>query len=287
MHYRSIGLLCVIMAVLMFGTCAVQAQPYELPLGRQIRVTDVYLLKGTSTQISRLTTVDPSGITKVVKDDTVIVRIDAECEVAGITEDGQEAVKLITIRNAQVSAEGATSDLLPTGTSLKATFSDSGTVITKDGQPLSMDLMAHLATVIRGEGGSRTGSIMDPSEPVSPGDSWPMDSAAFMSSLGSLASPTPRSVEGRITFQRIDTTGVRPAAVVEMKGRAQDAIGNLGSSAPTASEVVMEITVHAPLDKRYPLTATSTRTRLVTTFGSGPGSATVEAVSVVDLRFYR
>ena len=265
----------------------VSAQPYDLPLGREIKVTDTYLLKGAAVQIARVTTVDPNGIAKVMRDDTTQVRIDAECEVAGVTEDGQEAVKLVKIRNAQIVIDGKSHDLVPTGTSLKATFSDTGTVITKDNEPLPMSVVAQLALVIRAEGGMRTGEIMDPPGPVSVGDSWPMDSAAFRRMLGPLTSAVPKDLEGSSVFERIDTTGIRPDAVVTLKAHAVDAVGDLDGVTPSGSDISVVVTVHAPLDKRYPLTRSISRTRLLTEFGSGPGSANVEYRSDVDLQFLR
>ena len=260
---------------------------FPLPLSRPIKVTDTYLLKGMSTQISRVTTTDPNGVTKVMQDDTAVVNIDAMCEVAGVTEDGQEAVKLVTIRNAQLRRQGEVTDLVPTGTSLKATFTNEGTEITKDGVPVPMEVMVHLVNLIRGEGGSRTGAMMDPPGPVAVGASWPMDSTTFLNMLGDLVSKQPASVSGSISFTSVDSAGVRPDAVVVLTAHAVDAIGSLGQATPTSSSIVMNITVHAPLDTRYPLTATNTFTRLATHFGSGPGSAHVESISTVDLQFLR
>ncbi len=281
---RTLSLVFTLLAAL---ASPAAAQPYDLPLGREIKVTDTYLLKGTATQIARVTTVDPKGIAKLMRDDTTIVRIDAECEVAGVTEDGQEAVKLVTIRNAQIVIGGTAHDLVPTGTSLKATFSDTGTVITKDNEPLPMSITAQLALVIRSEGGLRTGKIMDPPGPVNVGDTWTMDTTAFKEMLGPLTTAVPKTMEGTSTFERIDTTGVRPDAVVTLSAHAVDAVGDLDGVTPTGSDIAVTVTVHAPLDTRYPLTRSTSRTRLLTEFGTGPGSANVEYFSNVDLSFLR
>lgn len=259
-----------------------------LTLTRPIKVTDTYLLKGTSRQVTRMTTVDSRGVRQMPTEGSITVRLDAMCTVDGVTEDGQEAIKSLVIRNAESIVGSATPvTLLPTGTRIKASFSNQGTILEQGDSILSDQVTQLLSTVIRGEGGSQTGKLMDPNRPVAAGDAWQPHLPALRTLIEQSFGQQPDSVSGSITYVSVDSTVQRPEAVIQLVAEARDVIAEFDGMRPSASTFTMTVTVHVPVDQRYPISRTETTTRLLMHFGEGPGSALLEIVNESHASFVR
>lgn len=225
--------------------------PVTMTVGREIKPFDEYLLDATSVRISTVT-MGTGKATRVLQNDTARSALSGICSVAAVTEDGQEAVKTVTIRNAQTRYNGVVSDIVPTGSKVKAKFTNDGTEYTIDSTILSPELTADLSGLIRSEGGLKSGKIMDPHKPVSPGDTWSIDTAAFAATLGPPPSTKKRTVQGTVTFTRIDTVNNVPIAVVTMKANAQNAFAEIEGMQATNAEINALIDLYVPLDPRYP-----------------------------------
>jgi hypothetical protein len=256
-------------------------------MGRSIKAFDQYELRGASTRISRVQVADKNDSLSVIQADTIIVRISALCRVQGVTTDGQEAVKSVKIRYAFVEHNSQTSEILPPGTELIATFSDTSTVILKDSIPLPANVMANLVPVIRSEGGKRTGEILDPKRKVGIGDTWSINVKAFKNTFDEVGKKHAKSVKGKVNFIRIDSSSYMPAAVVEMKASADNAVGEMGGLKPTSSKLHAEINLYLPVDQRYPAIRTASLTKVIAHFGKGKDSAVVEFTVTDDLYFER
>ncbi|RPI68639.1 MAG: hypothetical protein EHM43_04320, partial [Ignavibacteriae bacterium] len=127
-----------------------QALPtYPLPLGREIKPADVYFLRATSTRIVEVVSNADPKKPMFLQLDTTTVNVIAKCEVAAVTEDGQEARKIVTIRHAELVKGGETKDILNTGTALNVEFSDSGAVFLMNGRPIDPGVAGLLSTVIQ------------------------------------------------------------------------------------------------------------------------------------------
>ena len=266
----------------------IAGQSYELKLGREIRPADSYVLSGYSQRIARVRIKEASGNLYEVQNDTVTVRIKAVCEINAVTTDGQEAIKYVKIELADVTRRGKLKELIPPGTSLKASFSDSGTVITKDDVPIDPDILADLVAVIRSEGGRKTSEIMDAAKKVKVKQKWQMNKKAFRNSLDPVAQKTVKDLKGQVSFDRIDSTiSTRPVAVVSLKASAKDAIGEMQGTPTSSSSMIANVTLSVPLDTRYPATHVASTTQMFATFGKGEGSAVVELTISDDLNFQR
>lgn len=201
--------------------------------------------------------------------DTVRSVLAGLCSVAAVTEDGQEAIKRVTIRNAQVRYKGIPQEIIPTGAVVEAHFSDAGLVYVSKGDTLSADVTADLSGLIRSEGGRKSGTIMDPQKPVSPGDVWMIDTAAFAATLGPPPSNAKRTVEGRVRFERIDTVGGIPVAVVIMDAHAENAFGEIDGARVDHTNVTAHVMLVVPLDKRLPAVKTASTTTISANAGEG------------------
>ena len=285
--FRILAVACLTALVLPTAAQSQSKKLYDLPLGREIRPFDQYLLESSSQRISRMTVTDPGGVQKKMQDDTALVRISANVGVEAVTEDGQEAVKNLKVRYAQLVIGTEENDLIPTGTKLKATFSDSGTVIQQSGQDLPMQVTSFLASVIRSEGGLKTGEIMNASGPIAVGEEWAVTSEALMKTLDLQMVDSTSSVEGIVRFVGIDSTGTRHVARVELNAKAINAIAQIEGAKPERSSVDMNVLIDVPVDKRYPLVYTRTRLRMMAQFGMGGGSAVIEFLTQDETRFVR
>lgn len=262
-------------------------QQYDIPLGREIRPFDEYLLEASSQRISRMTVTDPNGIQKQIQDDTATVRISANIAVKAVTEDGQEAIKYVKIRHAELATEGETRVLAVAGTTLEATFSDSGTFITEKGEDLPIDVSAFLSSVIRSEGGLRTGDIMNAPGLITVGEEWKVNKEALINTLKLSTADSSAVIWGKVHFVGIDSSGKSPVARVELNARAENALDKIEGTKPTKSRVDMNVIIDVPLDKRYPIVYTRTRLRMMAQFGEGGGSAALEYLSQDESRFLR
>lgn len=227
------------------------ALPLELKLGRAIKPFDEYLLGASTTRISRVT-MGGGANAAVLQNDTVRSILSGSCSVAAVTEDGQEAVKTVVIRNAQSRYRGTTTDIVETGAQVKATFTDAGNLYEMKGDTLSPEVTADLSGLIRSEGGLKSGKIMDPHRAVKPGDTWPIDTAAFAATLGPPPASQRRIVTGSVTFVRVDTVNGVPAAIVHMDARAEHAFAEIEGIATDQSTVTAHIELTVPLDQRFP-----------------------------------
>ncbi len=280
-------LLLLLLAVAPYQMVAQALQTYDLPLGREIKVMDEYLIEARSVRISRLSIRDPNGVSKVMADDTVTINLSANCGVQAVTEDGQEAIKLVKVRNASAVVNSEYKSLVPTGTSLKAEFSDAGSVLTINKHLVDAKVNGYLLSVIRPEGGLRTGTIMNADAPVAVGETWPINKRAFLGTLDITDSTAVDRVEGYVKFVSIDSSSIRPVAVVTMIVTAIDVLTEIEGRMPSTSKIETEITLVVPLDKRYPLVRTNTRMRVTASFSTGPGSASVEFITIDETHFLR
>lgn len=259
-----------------------------LTLTRPIKVTDTYLLQGTSRQITRMTTVDARGVRQQPTDGTISVRLDAMCTVEGVTEDGQEAIKSLVIRNAEaVVNQDTPNTLLTAGTRLKASFSNQGTILEQGDSLLSDQVTQLLSSVIRGEGGSHTGTLMNPDRVVTVGDTWQPNLPALNALLQQSFNQQPDSVHGAVSYVAIDSSASQPSAVVRLSAQATNVIDEFDGMRPSESTFSMTVTVHAPIDQRYPISRTETTTRLLMHFGEGPGSVLLEIINESQASFLR
>ncbi|MGA0046381.1 MAG: hypothetical protein ACO3I4_09045 [Candidatus Kapaibacteriota bacterium] len=257
-----------------------------LTLTRPIKVTDTYLLQGTSRQITRMTTVDARGVRQQPTDGTISVRLDAMCTVEGVTEDGQEAIKSLVIRNAEVVVnQDPPNTLLTAGTRLKASFSNQGTILEQGDSLLSDQVTQLLSSVIRGEGGSHTGTLMNPDRVVTVGDTWQPNLPALNALLQQSFNQQPDSVHGAVSYVAIDSSASQPSAVVRLSAQATNVIDEFDGMRPSESTFSMTVTVHAPIDQRYPISRTETTTRLLMHFGEGPGSVLLEIINESQASF--
>ena len=259
-----------------------------LTLTRPIKVTDTYLLQGTSRQITRMTTVDARGVRQQPTEGTISVRLDAMCTVEGVTEDGQEAIKSLVIRNAEaVVNQDTPNTLLTAGTRLKASFSNQGTILEQGDSLLSDQVTQLLSSVIRGEGGSHTGTLMNPDRVVTVGDTWQPNLPALNALLQQSFNQQPDSVHGAVLYVAIDSSASQPSAVVRLSAQATNVIDEFDGMRPSESTFSMTVTVHAPIDQRYPISRTETTTRLLMHFGEGPGSVLLEIINESQASFLR
>jgi hypothetical protein len=210
------------------------------------------------------------------------------CTVEGVTEDGQEAIKSLVIRNAEaVVNQDPPNTLLPAGTRLKASFSNQGTILEQGDSLLSDQVTQLLSSVIRGEGGSHTGTLMNPDRVVTVGDTWQPNLPALNALLQQSFNQQPDSVHGAVSYVAIDSSASQPSAVVRLSAQATSVIDEFDGMRPSESTFSMTVTVHAPIDQRYPISRTETTTRLLMHFGEGPGSVLLEIINESQASFLR
>lgn len=263
------------------------AQSHDLPLGRELKPSDVYFLRGSATRIIEvLSTADPKKPV-LVQADTTVVNINAKCEVAAVTEDGQEAKKIVTIRHAELKKGGETKDILNTGAALTITYSDSGTVMMLGTTPVDPAVADLLSIVIQSEGGKRTGEIMDAKRKVKVGETWSIDTTALLRSMDIPVLPPGASVSGTVKFDKIETKDKVKVGTATMKATMTNVFPTLNDMKPNTSQVDATVSVTVPMDVRYPATQVRTSTTLVADFGSGANATVVRLRSTDDRSFER
>lgn len=250
-------------------TVAASAQPvkHELKLGRSVKEYDRYLLKTTFESLTRT----KLFISDVLRGDTtekLSVILNAQCNVVSVTVDGQEKEKQLVIRDFRRITPRDTIDLLPTGTKLRCWFSDSGSVYTINDAPAPDSIVNILVEVIKGEGGSRTGNVLDAKKPVAVGETWKMNIAAFRKVLGPQMSKLMKKITGNVSFASIDSSGAQPTATVTARAEAPNFTLVFGE-VPSKASLVTDFSLTVPLDTRFPPIGitTSTKQRIVTAQG--------------------
>lgn len=211
---------------------------------------DRYLLK-TNYENSTRTKLYINGNLQGDSLEAFSVVLAAQCEIVSVTVDGQEKEKRMIIRDFRRISSQDTVDLLPTGTKIRCWFSDSGSVFTINDAPTSDDVSAILAEVVKGEGGSRTGSVLDAKKPVALGATWKMNIPAFRKVLGPEMSKLMKKINGTVTFASIDTTGSLKTATVVARAEAPNFTLYFGDF-PSKASLVAEFSIVVPLDNRYP-----------------------------------
>ncbi|MCX6141117.1 MAG: hypothetical protein NTX15_09870 [Candidatus Kapabacteria bacterium] len=265
----------IIVIAILATTCMYAQQPtYELKLGRKMKEFDRYLLK-TTYESSTRTKLYINGNLQGDSLEKFTVVLNAQCEIVSVTVDGQEKEKRLVIRDFRKLTSHDTVDLLPNGTKIRCWFSDSGSVYTINDAPTSDALSAVLVEVVKGEGGSRTGSVLDAKKPVAVGASWKMNIPAFRKVLGPAMSKLMKKINGTVTFASIDTTGPLKTATVVAKAEAPNFTLYFGDF-PSKASLVAEFCIVVPLDNRYPQEGvTTTSTQLIDT---KQGAARMEMV---------
>ena len=233
---------------------------YELKLGRGLKEYDQYLLKTVYEQQTR-TSYYSDNIMRGDTTDNVSIVLTAQCKVISVTVDGQEKEKHIVIRNFQLRTSTDTFDVMPTGTKVRCWFSDSGSVFTVNDIPVHDTVAALLSNVVLGEGGSRTGDVLDAKKPVTLGQTWKMNVKAFRKVLGKEQSKLMKKLDGTVTFARIDSSGAQPTGIVTARAEAPSfSIKVPGAPAPMTGSLVADFSYEVPLDNRFPPVALSTST---------------------------
>lgn len=249
-------ILTVLFLFVFFADCAstacAQNPKHELQLGRAIKAFDKYQVRGSAQRSSRVSMARPNGTMQIIPQGSSMVQVQANCVVDAVTVDGQEAKKSVVIRSAKLVKDAASEDLLPPDTKVNISYSDAGTVITSNGEPLADSISQELALVLRSEGGAKTGLIMNPAKPVSVGDTWKMNNAAFVKSLDADTKKNIKNVKGTVKFERIDTIRGTPAAIIVLEASATNVIPSNQQFRVSKSTFRSRIEVTVPLDVRYP-----------------------------------
>ncbi|MBK6292829.1 MAG: hypothetical protein IPF59_13955, partial [Ignavibacteria bacterium] len=192
--------------------------------GRGVKEYDRYLLKTTYESVTQT----KMFISDMLRGDTtekLSVILNAQCNVVSVTVDGQEKEKQLVIRDFRRITQRDTVDLLPTGTKVRCWFSDSGSAYTINDAPAPDSIVNILVEVVKGEGGSRTGNVLDAKKPVAVGEKWKMNIAAFRKVLGPDMSKLMKKITGVVTFRSIDSTGAQPTATVAARASAEVHVG--------------------------------------------------------------
>lgn len=246
--------------VLSVTAIAQQPEVYSLKLGRGLKEFDQYLLKSTYEQRSQTKIYDNDVL---LGDTTDVVRVivAAQCSVVHVTVDGQEKEKNLVIRLFQLQTNTDTFDVMVTGTKVRCWFSDSGSVYTVDGIPVADTVAALLSNVVLGEGGAKTGNVLDAKKPVAVGSTWKMNIAALKRILGREQVRVMKKLNGNVSFESIDSTGPMPTAIVKARAEAPKFTMHIdGSPSPLVGSLVAEFRYEVPLDIRFPPVALTTST---------------------------
>ncbi len=248
MHHKHC---CKALLFLLLWAAPLVAQPtYELRVGRVIKAFDEYTLRSTYVS-SQSTRVYIDNVERGAEDQNLQVSIVAKCSVVSVTTDGQEKEKRLIIRDFRRITPTDTTDVLPTGTKVRCWFSDSGAVFTVDDQPAHDTISSLLSMVVKGEGGARTGALLDPKKPVRVGQTWKMNVSEFRRILGKETSALIKKVAGTCTFERIDTVNSLPVCVVTAKAEAPN-FTMYFDGYPSQASLTTTFQLVLPVDNRFP-----------------------------------
>lgn len=257
-----------------------------LTVGREIKPFDEYLLNAMSIRISRVS-MNVNNRIEQLQNDTVRSVFSGLCSVQAVTEDGQEAMKKVKVRNAQLRYKGETSDIVPSGSMIQATFSNDGYVYTIGPDTLSAEITADLSGLIRSEGGLLSGTIMNPNKPVRIGDEWPIDTTAFAATLGPPPEQKQRHTSGTVTLVRIDSLHGHTVALVRMNAHVVNAFDNINGTQADDAIVDAVVEIAVPLDERYPAVWASSNTTMTATLVESGQRLRVEYIVADEFDFIR
>jgi hypothetical protein len=244
-------------------------QTYTLKLGRGLKEFDQYLLKSSYEQRST-TKIYNNDVLLGDTTDVVRIIIAAQCSVSRVTVDGQEKEKNLVIRLFQMQTNTDTFDILPTGTKVRCWFSDSGSAYTIDGVPVADSAATYLSNVVLGEGGAKTGDVLDAKKPVAVGSTWNMNIAALKRVLGREQVKLMKKLNGTVRFASIDSTSPMPTAIITARAEAPKFTMKVdGASFPLVGSLVAEFRYVVPVDVRFPPTALTTSTTQTYTASQG------------------
>lgn len=244
---------------------AVADSAAPLNVGRNIKPMDEYLFKTQFYEEQRTYTRDTQGTVKDTAT-TLSIILQAETEVAAVTDDGEEREKNLKIRVFLVTKNGQSPiDYLHTGAIVKCVFTEQGPQFTKDKRPLPDSIAYALAQVVRGEGGSKTGRILNSVRPVKPGDSWPINVKEFMNIVADESMTFDKKhISGKVNFESILPFMDRfPAATVraDITAKKVRIQGYPGFTLGPAT-IAMQMGVTVPVDGRLPACEVSTVTAI-------------------------
>lgn len=239
----------LLMAV-MFATAD---STFELQLGRHIKPSDKYLW---TTSIETIEQIRMRAASGPGTDSTMHLRINisAMVEVASITAEGEEHEKLLTIRNCTIEHNGRRVDLVPTGSLIRAIFTEKGTQLTLNNKRMPDSVYQYLGSAIRAEGGDKTKRILDAGKAVALRQTWPMNTKALLSLIDkSVVIVNPKSFKGIVTFEALDTVRGEPVATVIGTATANKLTFPALKGAPIQHSMFdITASVRVPLDRRYP-----------------------------------
>ena len=255
--------------VALCATISVAAQTkHELQLGRSIKAFDQYLVKTTFESQTRT----KFFVNEALSADSIekfSVMLSAQCSVVSVTVDGQEKEKRLIIRDFRRLTDRDTIDLLPTGTKIRCWFSDSGSIYTINDEPTPDSISQILIEAVKGEGGSRTGNVLDAKRPMAVGSTWKMNIPAFRKMLGREMSTRMKKLTGTVTFASIDSLSQQPTATIAARAEAPMFTLKFGDM-PSSASLVADFKIVVPLDVRFPALSISTSTSQQITTLQGP-----------------
>lgn len=258
----------------------------QLKLGRELRPFDEYLVKAMNIRISRYALLHGNR-EETVQADTVRSTFAGTVTVNNVTEDGQEAVKTVVVRNAETRYQGQNTTIVSTGTTIKAFYSDTGYVYTVNDDTLAAAVTADLVGLLRSEGGLKTGVIMNPPKPVRVGDSWHINADAFAATLGSPPKNKKRIVTGKATFKKVDVLHDIPVAVVSMKASVTNAVDSLEGMPVENATIEATLDIAVPIDERYPTVWVASNTHFAATVGKAPQQMRISYTVADEFDFQR
>ncbi len=231
------------------------SEPRTITVGRKIKPMDTYLFR---TQFSEEYKAYSRDAAKNVSQNvhTTVISMQAETQVQAVRDNGEEHTKLLTIRLFRVKRDSAPAvDYLYTGAIVRAEFTDKGPVFTIDKRPVADSVAMMLAQVVHAEGGTKTGAILDPSKPVRIGDTWQINTKAFLETIdeNQLAIDRKKIKKASATLKAADSVGGRGMYMVSGDVVAEGVKpGGFDDLRVLNAKLMMHVSVTVPDDERYP-----------------------------------
>jgi len=224
-------------------------------VGRKIKPMDSYLFRTQFSEEHKTYTRDAEkNVSQVVH--TMVVSLQAETEVQAVRDNGEEHTKLLTIKSFRVKRDSApTMEYLYTGAIVRAEFTEDGPMFTIDKQPIADSVAAVLAQVIHAEGGTKTGTILNPTKKVRYGDTWGVNTKAFLETLdeNQIAIDRKNIKKATARLTQADSIGSRAMYTVSAD-LAAEGIKPAGFEELRVlnAKLMMHVSVTVPVDERYP-----------------------------------